>query len=125
MGGIRISFKQKGVRWGIRQFLDVLATYKLLRPFTTMQPIESIAGCEETASALSLFSRVSDLVALSFYLDSLEPFIGSSSLCDSLKVLDSSIPRNLPFGLLVIHKRSQLDIHMDPKSAATNILLRF
>ena len=77
------------------------------------------ARCEEIASALSLFSRVSDLVALSFYLDLLEPSVGSSSLRDSLKVLDSCIPCNLPFGLLVTHKRSQLDIHMDPKCTAT------
>ena len=54
-----------------------------------------------------------------FYLDSLEPFVGSSSLCDSLKVLDSCIPCNLPFGLLVSHKRFQLDIHMDPDGTAT------
>ena len=34
-------------------------------------------------------------------------------------MLDSCIPCNLPFGLLVIHKRSQLDIHMDPDDTAT------
>ena len=45
---------------------------------------------------------------------------GSSSLCEGLKVLDSCIPCNLRFGLLVTHNRSQLDIHMDPNDTATS-----